>query len=84
MNQSPFWTRTNIFLFAMVFEHVLIMLKIFIAWLIPDVPSKVIHSEMNRKYLTRKADNEINKNAAGGRKDRKSSKMQEKRSQISR
>ena len=48
---ATFWTRTNIFALAIVIEHVVIALKIFIALIIPDVPAKVITEEFRRTKI---------------------------------
>ena len=46
-----FWTRTNIFVLAIVIEHAVIALKILIALIIPDVPAKVITEEFRRTKI---------------------------------
>ena len=48
MNKGEYWTRTNIFILAIVVEHLIIALKIVIAVLVPDVPKVVQESEKCR------------------------------------
>ena len=48
MKESEFWTRTNIFIFVVCMEHLIIGLKIVIAILIPDVPFNVKKAEEKR------------------------------------
>ena len=46
--KSDFWTDKNIILFVVGLEHVILVLKAFIAVVIPDVPAKVISDEFKR------------------------------------
>ena len=46
-----FWTRTNIFVLAIVIEHAVIALKILIALIIPDVPARVVTEEFRRTKI---------------------------------
>ena len=42
------WTRTNVFILVVGFEHAIIGLKLVIALLIPDVPARVKKAEEKR------------------------------------
>ena len=55
------WTRTNIILLLLILEHILITIAIAIDIVIPDVPSRVVKAETNRKYLQRAALKKIEK-----------------------
>ena len=58
---SKFWTRTNIIILLFGLEHILIAIAIVIDIAIPDVPSRVVKAETNRKYLQRAALKKIEK-----------------------
>ena len=58
---SKFWTRTNIIILLLILEHILIAIAIAIDIVIPDVPSRVVKAETNRKYLQRSALKKIEK-----------------------
>ena len=59
MNKGEYWTRTNIFILAIVVEHLIIALKIVIAVLVPDVPKVVQESEKCRPTFEQQAEKEI-------------------------
>lgn len=52
---SEKWTTTNIILLIVLVEHVLLLLKVVIANLIDDIPTKVIAAEQKRVFILSKA-----------------------------
>lgn len=46
---KPFWSRGNIILLIVAIEHALLLIKIVLANLIPDVPTSVVNAEKKRQ-----------------------------------
>jgi hypothetical protein len=51
MNKDTFWTRSNVILLIVAVEHVLLLIKVFLATIIDDVPSSVIADEKKRACI---------------------------------
>jgi Calcium-activated chloride channel len=50
LDENSFWTRGNIILLIVAVEHVLILIKVLLANLIPDVPGSVLAAEKKRAH----------------------------------
>ena len=54
-----YWTRSNIILFAILIEHLVIALKVVIALIIPDVPFSVTEDEFRRSQVREQVQREL-------------------------
>ena len=53
------WTRANIFIMAILVEHIVIGLKIVVALIIPDLPFSVTQAELKREKQIEQANREL-------------------------
>lgn len=60
MDNDSFWTRSNVILLIVAVEHALLLVKIFLATIIDDVPQGVIAAEKKRVVVHQKAVKFIN------------------------
>jgi hypothetical protein len=51
MEKDTFWTRSNVVLLIVAVEHALLLVKVFLATIINDVPSSVIAAEKKRVLI---------------------------------
>ena len=49
--EHTFWTRSNIILLIVAVEHALLLIKIVLANLVPDVPATVLAAEKKRSEV---------------------------------
>ena len=67
LKDHQFWNRANITLICILLEHVIIGLKIVVAGIIPDVPTKVHLAEQRREKIIVQAQEEMRKLKVSGR-----------------
>ena len=51
MDKDYFWTRSNVILLIVAVEHALLLIKIFLATIIEDVPTSVVRAEKKRALI---------------------------------
>ena len=67
MGNDKIGTLTKAILFVILIEHVLIVFKIFLQGLIPDVPEEVYNTEYLRRLQTKQAQSELSKIKSKGK-----------------